>query len=996
MKKLSITLLLGWLLLLSSNLNAQNREGLFNLKEGDWFEMQVNASFNFNKKDSSQFINKIIQAPLSIKDSANCQLNLRYQLSKQLTDGNQIYNVSVERANAKMFWSPFGSWLGYDSYYPPYKENNISPPKKFQFEMEVNPDGNILRFDPNADNPDPKLRLTGISPNLKQSFHISFSLDILTPDYVKGISNMINMFSVHKEGLTINKQDNCKIDTKHLTESKELNIANVIIDDTIHGQIQVLKESGIPFTIWMEKALSGPAIMLTGASFPIPGNTLIKGMLKDQLNKQITIRYDFYHIFASPTRSSSTKLSFKTRSDGSFLCPLFLTGPQHLNITIGDKSIWTFMEPGDSLNISGIGESRDRVWINGVFWDDSNSHLAPELWNTHRLDFYSGSVSYNTMLSIEMYQYIYYLPGLKDIPAMLVYQAKMKQKVNEILAKYEGKASETCIDFFRTKAMYYLAADKFYFFDSQKYTRISDEKGAKTSISFTDYPPDFFAEADTMPILLNPYNWETDYNQFLLYSQLIKQKRLGLSIGQNPGNGFLENYYFSQASLSGYPLYTRMADLIDRELRNGLTKNEIIEPYYLSFINNCTDPTLTEPLKKVFKTAGQLKAGNNFPLSYFVLPDSSIFSLEKYKGKPVCLILMNGEKKWITEYRKEIEKFKPEEVEFIFAVLPNNYSDKRPPDSAMLAKANVKVIDVNGKLIEDLMITPMRGKIFLLDKWLRIVDDNVENPIFNGSKKFEEAIKKAINATRYSKAEKTAMVKTAGWSFGSILFTLLAGLVIYRIRVRRIRAQEAVKRRIKELEIKAIRSQMNPHFIFNALNSIQSLINGNQFKEANIYLSKFAVLLRGVLNNSEKSRISLSDELRAVELYCQLEQLRFEFKFEISIDPEVNCDLVEIPGMIIQPLAENAIVHGLSAKGDAGKLNIRVERQDGHLYVGVSDNGAGLSPKLSDSLSQKRFGLKLVEERIKILNLDGNEARLTVTNNRNNIGTIATLTLPID
>jgi LytS/YehU family sensor histidine kinase len=240
------------------------------------------------------------------------------------------------------------------------------------------------------------------------------------------------------------------------------------------------------------------------------------------------------------------------------------------------------------------------------------------------------------------------------------------------------------------------------------------------------------------------------------------------------------------------------------------------------------------------------------------------------------------------------------------------------------------------------------------------------------------------------------MLKTAGWSLGSILFTVLVGLWIYRIRIRRIKQQEEAKRRIKELEIKAIRSQMNPHFIFNALNSIQSLINGNQFKEANIYLSKFAVLLRGVLNNSEKGMISLSDELKAVELYCQLEQLRFNFNFDIHIAEDVNGELIEIPGMIIQPLAENAVVHGISAKGHEGKLNIRVSRQNGNVCIGVADNGVGISSKAKDSLSEKGFGLKLVEERINILNLEGKEAMLTVRNLENSSGTLATLIIPID
>jgi two-component sensor histidine kinase len=409
-------------------------------------------------------------------------------------------------------------------------------------------------------------------------------------------------------------------------------------------------------------------------------------------------------------------------------------------------------------------------------------------------------------------------------------------------------------------------------------------------------------------------------------------------------------------------------------------------------------------MTKAYHTSLGLEIGRKFPLSAFVLKDSSIFSLDKYKGKAICLVLLASPAISIKYFKSEIEKFTKEEVEFVFATLPRNVFNKNKVDSALLRRRNVSLIELADPDIKSKLLIK-QTKIFMLDKWFRIRENNAEDPIndypiatsYEGStSRFELSLRKTIDAKRYSKAEKTAMLKTAGWIFGSVLLTALIGFWIYRIRIARIRQQEAVRRRIKELEIKAIRSQMNPHFIFNALNSIQSLINGNQFKESNIYLSKFAVLLRGVLNNSEKSRVSLSDELESVRLYCELEQLRFEFKFEILIDPQVNSDLIEIPGMIIQPLAENAIVHGLSAKGAEGILMIRVDRKNDHLCVCVSDNGVGLSPQVADTLSQKGFGLKLVEERINILNLDGKEARLTVENRKDTTGTIATLTLPID
>jgi two-component sensor histidine kinase len=502
-----------------------------------------------------------------------------------------------------------------------------------------------------------------------------------------------------------------------------------------------------------------------------------------------------------------------------------------------------------------------------------------------------------------------------------------------------------------------------------------------------------------MAILLNPFQKGKNYHEFLFYSQRSKQDRLGLSVGRVQNDNFLENYYFALASLKGYPLYSQLAKLIDNELMKELTDSSSVISYYHTFLNNCSDLELTEPLKKVYETANKLKIGNTFPIKSFSLKDSSIFNLEKFKGKPVCLILLQGGI-WYIADQHEILKFKENEVEFIIARLPTKNGYGKEFDGSILEKPNVTVIEL---LEQDQLqkLLKIRSRIFMLDKWFRIVENDGEDLTINryyGKEvsKFEKSLRKTIETKRYSKAEKTAMIKTAGWSFGSILFTFLGGLWIYRIRVRRIKTQEAAKRRIKELEIKAIRSQMNPHFIFNALNSIQSLINGNQFREANIYLSKFAVLLRGVLNNSEKNRISLADELQAVELYCQLEQLRFEFSFHIGIEPDLKEDLIEIPGMIIQPLVENAVVHGLSGKGASGELDIQVKRLNGNLCVCVSDNGVGLSETKIDELSQKGFGLKLVEERINILNLDGKEARLTLENRSDVTGTLATLIIPID
>jgi hypothetical protein len=507
-------------------------------------------------------------------------------------------------------------------------------------------------------------------------------------------------------------------------------------------------------------------------------------------------------------------------------------------------------------------------------------------------------------------------------------------------------------------------------------------------------PSGFFDEVDTLKVLINPFDQGAHFNNYLRVSTTIKFYRLMMSNGSK--YGFYDKYAFVRSSLSGYPFYSQAYDLIRNEMLSNRNM-ERIEPYYMDFINNCNDPKMVEPLKDVFEKNMSVDVGNKFPLKSVLLADGTTFDLTKFKGKPVCLIFLETNlASHVSGFKDDIAKFKTGEVEFVFAVMPNNNINSY----SRIDTANVTYIDLADNNIKS-MFAFEGNRIFVLDKWFRIVDNNVEDltksSYWPGSvSRFEQSIRKAIEARRYTKAEEAALYKIAGWSFGSILFTILIGIWIYNIRIRSIKKQEAIKRRIKELEVKAIRSQMNPHFIFNALNSIQSLINGNQFKEANIYLSKFAVLLRGVLNNSEKSMVTLSDELQAVELYCQLEQLRFEFQFAIGISHEINPNLIEIPGMVIQPLAENAIVHGLSPIRGVGELNIQIDRLNGNLCICVSDNGAGLQLNKPDHLSEKGFGLKLVEERIKILNLEGKEARLKVENRPNEPGVTATLTIPIE
>ncbi|MEX0315369.1 MAG: histidine kinase [Allomuricauda sp.] len=177
------------------------------------------------------------------------------------------------------------------------------------------------------------------------------------------------------------------------------------------------------------------------------------------------------------------------------------------------------------------------------------------------------------------------------------------------------------------------------------------------------------------------------------------------------------------------------------------------------------------------------------------------------------------------------------------------------------------------------------------------------------------------------------------------------------------------------LALKSLRTQMNPHFIFNALNSVNTYIAKSDERSANRFLSEFSVLMRSVLENSEEDFIPLSKELELLELYVKLEHSRFsdKFDFEIDIDKKVDIAAFEIPPMLLQPYIENAIWHGLRYREEKGFLKIHVEQIDlDMLEITIADNGIGRKKsaelKTSNQKKQKSKGMGNIKKRIQILN----------------------------
>ncbi|WP_412466934.1 sensor histidine kinase [Pedobacter sp. KLB.chiD] len=175
----------------------------------------------------------------------------------------------------------------------------------------------------------------------------------------------------------------------------------------------------------------------------------------------------------------------------------------------------------------------------------------------------------------------------------------------------------------------------------------------------------------------------------------------------------------------------------------------------------------------------------------------------------------------------------------------------------------------------------------------------------------------------------------------------------------------ALKHRDKEiakLRLESVRSQLNPHFLFNALAGIQNLMNKNEIDNANRYLTKFARLTRNVLDH--KDLISLTSEKKLLDDYLQMEQLRFGFQYHIGASPDLDAENIEIPAMLLQPFVENAVKYGVAEKGINGRIEINFIKVEADLILSITDNGTGFDA----AKNYEGLGLALSKNRISLLN----------------------------
>jgi hypothetical protein len=233
--------------------------------------------------------------------------------------------------------------------------------------------------------------------------------------------------------------------------------------------------------------------------------------------------------------------------------------------------------------------------------------------------------------------------------------------------------------------------------------------------------------------------------------------------------------------------------------------------------------------------------------------------------------------------------------------------------------------------------------------------------------------------------------QTLWFKFFSFIFVFIIVWYIIQRRLQTIRAKHESEKHILEIERQmfsleqtALRLQMNPHFIFNSLNSIQSFVISNDTDKAIHYLAKFSQLMRFILSHSQQSFVPINDEIKAMSIYLDIEQLRFDnkFSYSFSIDPDIDTEFIEIPPMIMQPYIENAIIHGILNKENNGVIKISLKLLDEKfLTCIVEDDGIGREKaaqiRAKSDLKHKSRGMLITQKRLEILN-ERNQSQMNI------------------
>ncbi|MEX0982307.1 MAG: histidine kinase [Bacteroidales bacterium] len=429
----------------------------------------------------------------------------------------------------------------------------------------------------------------------------------------------------------------------------------------------------------------------------------------------------------------------------------------------------------------------------------------------------------------------------------------------------------------------------------------------------------------------------------------------------------MEGLNFNKLLLSGVPFYLTIGNMMEelipmiKHLPVNDYRNFIIDDY----MENCNHQESRDHISDLIDRKARISPGSDRPDLNLMDLKGDTFNWEKTLGKVVVLLLYRDysrEHFFSEDLFKEYGENKKDVI--ILRVSPGINFKKWKAFNERYSTLGHQMYYTDGEhaFKKQFLANDRNGSRYL------VIDRNgkiFRNP--GGIQKLKGAIHAALNQ---ASPPKTPFFETrAGRSLPGVAIGIILTILIYRIvLIRRARKRELLHR-LTSLEHKAIKAQMNPHFLFNCLNSIQNLINKNKQQEANNYLTSFASLIRRFLQYSDKDEVTIHDELETLNIYLELEKLRFNFSSLIDIDPEVDIYNTMIPPMLLQPVVENAILHGLDPKNGEKALKIQVILRSGSILFRIDDNGVGRKSGIPDEKESDSRGLDIIRSRIKFMNV---------------------------
>ncbi len=519
---------------------------------------------------------------------------------------------------------------------------------------------------------------------------------------------------------------------------------------------------------------------------------------------------------------------------------------------------------------------------------------------------------------------------------------------------------------------------------SHKYDFNNKQSGKISDISndenFNDFFNKFHPDNDLMLFSINTEN-ERFLTNYLFYDLRIS---FGEVSGINFSQQILSNskdelrlkskYMYAEFFFSGKTehllKYHALLDIFDKA--NWST----IQEYYNKFKQEYPSSPKLETLKYLYLRLQKIAPGKvpyDFELKNI---NGDVVKLSDYKNKVVYLQFIHtgfsvlNEMREILQHSNSLREKLSSDIVFIFIDFNNNREER------------LNFIKNDGDSIKGMFLSAENHYHILKDTYF---DNNlIPNSKFIINRYGEINRMRAPGPKEILKD--TDIIYSANWLYKediqsktikvlkivliiilALSFIMFVYFMINKKRVLRKQRLTNLNSRVRELELTAIRAQMNPHFMYNCLNSIQNLVQKGKTKEAHLYLSKFASLIRRTLKYSDKEEITLHEEIELIREYIELEQLRFKLDFQITIDESIDIHSFFVPPLLLHPLVENAILHGLGLKKGDKKLSIEIKKYDNRICIFIKDNGVGriASAKISKATTGK--GINFIKERLAIL-----------------------------